>query len=259
MNCTNCGAPVREGDKFCLSCGSPFAGQATPESAYPQPAPVAPVAAAYAPAYEKPMLLVIPVIFSLVGAIMLLVGDFGGWYNYGTYIEETVWINIGSVAIVLILPMAILLFYSAFVSVQALQKPVSRSLILRGSIAAMVVFIVTLLGGIILIAATSDLTNNWLDVGFYGGFFGGLVSATVLWYEYRRMGQAMQPMPAAAYRAPPPAYGQHPQPQPAQPPQPAPYQQPPQPQPPAQPQCRNCRALLQPGVKFCHICGAPQS
>ena len=192
---------------------------------------------------------------------MLLVGDFGGWHNRGYYVEETVWIDAWSIAGVLIIPMAVLLFFVAFASLQAYRSDprVAHKLVLRGLIAALVVFVVTLVGGLVLIAATLDNTNNWLDVGFYGGFFGGLISFIVLAYERKRLGQVLGG-PMAPHQ--PPQY--QPYGQPAQPPQPAPYQQPPQPapaqpQPPAQPQCRNCRALLQPGVKFCHVCGAPQT
>lgn len=250
MNCTNCGAPVGEGVKFCLSCGSPVT---PPQAAPAPPGPYGP-APAHAPMSGQSAVLLIPAIFGIVGAIMLLVGDFGGWHNRGTYIEETVWIDAWSIAGVLIVPMAVLLFFVAIFSLQAYRSDprVAHMLVLRGLIAALVVFIVTLVGGLILIAATWDNTSNWLDVGFFGGVFGGLISLIMLAYERKRLGQVLGG-PMALHRPPQP-YGQ-----PAQPPQSAPYQQSPQPAPPAQPQCRNCRALLQPGVKFCHICGAPQS
>jgi hypothetical protein len=189
---------------------------------------------------------------------MLLVGDFGGWHNEGYYIRETVWIDAWSIAGVLIVPMALLLFFVAFASFQAYKSDlrVAHKLVLRGLIAALVVFIVSLVGGLILIAATWENTSNWLDVGFYGGLFGGLISFIVLAYERKRMGQALgPPVPRAYAPGPAPAYGLQPQ-QPYQqapPPQPAP-----RPQPPAQPVCRNCGTPLQPGTKFCVACGAPQ-
>ena len=257
MNCTNCGAPVGEGVKFCLSCGSPVA---QPQAAPVPPGPYGPAPPAYAPTDEQSPILIIPAIFAVIGGLMLLIGEFGGWYNYSAGTRTYGSIHAETIAIVLILPMALLLFFSAFASLKAYRSslPVARKLVLWGLIASMIVFIVVLIGGIVLLAETWDATSNWLSEGFYGGFFGGLISLIVLAYERKRMGQALGPM-APRQPAQYQPYGQ-----PAQPPQPAPYQQPPQPappqpQPPAQPQCRNCRALLQPGVKFCHICGASQT
>ena len=259
MNCTNCGAPIREGDKFCLSCGSPVA-PAPPQAAPGPPRPYGP-APASAPMGERSPILIIPAIFAIIGGLMLLVGEFGGWYNYSAGVRTYGSIHAETIAIVLILPMTLLLFFSAYASLQAYRSnpPVARKLVLWGLIASMVVFIVVLIGGIVLMAETWDASSNWLSEGFYGGLFGGLISFIVLAYERKRLGQVLGDS-MAPHR--PPQY--QPYGQPAQPPQPAPYQQPPQPapaqpQPPAQLQCGNCRALLQPGVKFCHICGAPQS
>lgn len=257
MNCTNCGAPVGAGVKFCLSCGSPV----TPLQAAPvPPGPYGP-APARAAVDEQSPILIIPAIFAVIGGLMLLIGEFGGWYNYTSGTREYGSIHAETIAIVLILPMTLLLFFSAFASLKAYRSslPVARKLVLWGLIASMIVFIVVLIGGIALLAGTWDATSNWLSEGFYGGFFGGLISFIVLAYERKRLGRVLGG-PMAPRQ--PPQY--QPSGQPAQPPQSAPYQQPPQPappprpQPPAQPQCRNCRALLQPGVKFCHICGAPQ-
>ncbi|MFQ6128711.1 MAG: zinc ribbon domain-containing protein [Thermoplasmata archaeon] len=196
-----------------------------------------------------------PAIFGTIGALLLIFGEFGGWYNYEYYygIREYGSIHAGTIAIVLILPMAILLFFSAFLSIQAYKSDplVARKLVLRGLIASMIVFIVVLIGGIALLAATWDLDSNWLSEGFYGGFFGGLLSAIFLGYEYRRMTRALGPMPAAQYPPPQPYQPYAPPAQPPQPVQPAPE--------PAQPRCANCGAVLQPGVRFCQFCGTPQA
>lgn len=251
MNCMNCGARLREGDKFCLSCGSPIPEM--PAQAPPCPAPVgSPVAPTGSP------ILILPVVFSVIGALMLLIGDFGGWYNYDYYhgIRTWGWINAGTAAIVLLLPMAILMFFAAFASIQAFRSDIytARKLTQRGFIASLVVFIIVIIGGVALIAATWENTSNWLDVGFYGGLFGSLISAIILGYESRRLGRMLGPAPAMPYGPPvaPPPYGQPPQAAPQPPPQPAP---PPQ---PVQPQCRNCGAPIEPGTKFCIICGAHQ-
>jgi hypothetical protein len=217
---------------------------------------------------ERSPILIIPVIFGIIGGIMMIVGDFGGWYNYNAYIgyREWVYINAFSYAAVLILPMAFLLFLSSIFALMAFRSPppVARKLVMRGLVAALIVLIITVIGAVALLAATMDASENWLDVGFYGGFFGSLLTAIVLGFESRRMGQALgPPVPPAYAPGPVPVYAPQPQ-QPYQqaPPQPAPRPQPPQPapppQPPAQPVCRNCGTPLQPGTKFCVACGAPQ-
>ncbi|MFQ5910299.1 MAG: zinc-ribbon domain-containing protein [Thermoplasmata archaeon] len=205
---------------------------------------------------EQSPILIIPAIFGIIGAIMLLVGDFGGWYNYNYYAgyEEWIYVNVFGYAAVLILPMALLLFFSAAVSLKAFRSPppVARKLVQRGLIAALVVLIITVIGAVALLAATMDASDNWLGVGFYGAFFGSLLASILLGYEYKRMGRAMPRPYPAPYQAPPPAYGPYAQPPP---PQPAPQA----PQPPPQPRCTNCGTPLQPGVKFCPTCGAAQA
>lgn len=235
-----------------MSCGSPIA-QAPPQPAQAPPGQFGPPPA-YAPAGGQSAVLLIPAIFGIIGAIMLLVGDFGGWHNEGYYVRETVWIDAWSIAGILIIPMALLLFFVAFASLQAYRSalPVAHRMALWGMMAAMVVFIVTLVGGLILIVATWENTSNWLDVGFYGGFFGGLISFIVLAYERRRMGRALGP---TVPRQPPQPYYQPALHLPTHVMQPSP---PPHPQPPARPTCRNCGAPVEHGTRFCVVCGAPQ-
>jgi hypothetical protein len=203
---------------------------------------------------DRSPILIMPAIFAIIGGLMLLIGEFGGWYNYSASVRTYGSINAETIAIALILPMALLLFFSAFASLQAYRSDlrVARKLVLWGIIASMVVFIVVLIGGIVLLVETSDASDNWLSEGFYGGFFGSLISFIVLAYERKRMGQALGPM--APYQ-PPQHYGQPALHLPAHVAQPVP---PPHPQPPAQPTCRNCGAPIEPSTKFCIACGAPQ-
>lgn len=289
MNCTNCGASVADDAKFCPSCGQGIvsypetpAGQYPPSYADPHQPAVAAM-----PGTENNKLYAIPLIFSFLGALLLIVDDFGGWYSStytgGGYLREWGWINIWTVAAVVIIPLVIALFYCTFISLQVVRSkfPPSLKHVRRGLFVAILVMVVVLVGGAAFIAATWDAAEQWLDLGFYGGFIGSLITAIFFGVEVRRLSPTSQPQPPIpAYIPTPPstteAYGQSeyqapshyeqpPQPQPAYapPPQQPVYQQPPPqqapvppPQAPAQPyQCPNCTAPLQTGAKFCPSCG----
>lgn len=206
-----------------------------------------------------------------MGALLLIFGDFGGWYSstgtgYG-YIREWGSIHIGTVAAVVIVPLVVALFYCAFISLQGLRSsvPIAKKQVRRGFFVALLVLVVVIVGGLALIAATWEAAENWLDLGFYGSFIGSLVTAIFFGAELRRMDQpSIQGPPASAYaQAPIQTYQTYPQTQAQSPPQ---YQQSPQYQPPpaapppqyaAQaPRCPNCNATIQQGAKFCPSCGS---
>jgi hypothetical protein len=292
MNCANCGSPLADSAKFCPTCGQSIISttEAAPEQ-YPsyaaslqQPA-IAPV-----PGTEKNKLYAIPLIFSLVGAILLIVDDFGGWYSSSStgfgYVREWGWINIWTAAAVVIIPLVIAFLYCTFISFLVARSKVPPPLkhVRRAFFVSILVLVVVLVGGAAFIAATWDAAEQWLDLGFYGSAIGSLVSTMFLGMEVRRLTPKEEPQPQYPYPAygptqPPasetypqpeyqvaPQYQQPPAPQPQYAPQPQQpqYQQPQQPQhapapPPQTPthpyQCPNCTAPLQPGARFCPSCG----
>jgi hypothetical protein len=208
-------------------------------------------------------------IFSFLGALLLIVDDFGGWYSstgtgYG-YIREWGWINIWGFAAVVILPLVVALFYCTFISLQAVRSkvPIAKKHVRRGFFVALLVLVVVTVGGFALIAATWEAAENWLDLGFYGSFIGSMITAIFFGVELRRMDQpSYQELAVSGYaQAPPTTYQTYPEPQAQAPPQ---YQQQPQyqPQPAPAPQyaaqaprCPSCGATVQQGAKFCPSCG----
>jgi predicted RNA-binding Zn-ribbon protein involved in translation (DUF1610 family) len=264
---------VADEAKFCPSCGKTIVVYPTSTPSQPPPsygAAAQPVAAA-GPGNERSKLYVIPLVFSFLGALLLVFDDFGGWYSstgtgYGGYIREWGWINAWGFAAVVIIPLAVALFYCSFISLQGLRSsvPIAKKHVRRGFFVALLVLVVVVVGGLALIAATWEAAENWLDLGFYGGFFGSLITAIFFGVELRKMDQPSYQGPSApAYaQAPAQTYQTYPQTE-AQ--APAQYQQPPQYQPqpaPAPqyvaqaPQCPSCGATVQQGAKFCPSCGA---
>lgn len=272
MNCTNCGAPVADEAKFCPSCGNTIVTypESTVSQHHPSYAGTPQPVVATPPGNERSKLFIIPLVFSFLGALLLIFGDFGGWYSststgYG-YIREWGSISILTFAAVVIVPLVVALFYCAFISLQGLRSsvPIAKKLVRRGFFVALLVLVVVIVGGLALIAATWEAAENWLDLGFYGSFIGNLVTAIFFGTELRKMDKPSYQEPAVSgyAPAPPTTYQAYPEPQAQAPPQ---YQQQPQYQPqpaPAPqyaaqaPQCPNCSASIQQGAKFCPSCGS---
>ena len=122
---------------------------------------------------------------SVVGGVLLLVTDFGGWYYRAPYGDIVVdrWGSIGLLSgyFPLVIVFSAALFYSGYVSFTSLRTPSTPSLTraYRGSLA---VFLSLLLTGIIFafLMIVQGLEEWWLDTGFYGGTFGSGLSALLL-------------------------------------------------------------------------------
>ena len=129
--------------------------------------------------------LVGQVIASSVGAILLAVGDFGGYYYFDYYnkIEIYGYIFLGSgffSSILILLGIGGLLFalHAAVKSLKAkddfsmtvLKENAHRSIKGAGFTAALSAI------GAILFIVNSSGTEFWLDSGFYGAFIGGLLT-----------------------------------------------------------------------------------
>ena len=127
-------------------------------------------------------------IFSLIGGILLLVMDFGGWYAYNYYAGVRSWGYIGlndlPSGLIFIIP-AFFLFYCTWISLKALKNTniiPNKNSIRLGFLLSLMVFLLALIGGIIFILTLGNVTDWWFDGGFYGGLIGGLFTSIFLFF-----------------------------------------------------------------------------
>src|SRR5712691_2422636 len=97
-------------------------------------------------------------ITSLVGAVLLILEDFAGWYNYGYYVQSWGWIGLnletplGAVLIALVVG---LLFYCAYISLRGLRLKgqMDKRTMGFGLISSSAAFAIVLLGAVAFVAA----------------------------------------------------------------------------------------------------------
>ena len=132
-------------------------------------------------------------IFSLIGGILLLVMDFGGWYVYNYYAGFRSWNYIGlnelPGGLIIIIP-ALFLFYCTWISLKALQNTniaPNKKTIRLGFFLSLVVFLLALIGGIIFILTLGEVSDWWFDGGFYGGLIGGLFTSIFFYFILKNL------------------------------------------------------------------------
>ncbi|PWI47641.1 hypothetical protein CEE45_10770 [Candidatus Heimdallarchaeota archaeon B3_Heim] len=128
-------------------------------------------------------------ITSVIGAALLLFGDFAGWYWWDQYVEVTVWIGIyldfspSNLLVTPILLVAVaLLAFCAYVSYLGLMDNLEDSFSRFGIFAAIAAIGIQL--GVFMIFALINIIEDnawWPDVGFYGGVIGGALTLTFLY------------------------------------------------------------------------------
>ncbi len=180
MYCNKCGAENPDSCSFCKQCGEPSdltdscVNKATPGRA--------------APAYYVGALIT-----SMIGAVLLIVTDFGWWYtrDYYYHTEEWGWVNLTASAwsgFIISLLIAGLLF-CAYVSFRGLRSPeaIPRKMVRTSFLVALGVTILTIIGGIVFAVAVSDTTEWDFDAGFYGGLIGGILTTVFTKIALRHM------------------------------------------------------------------------
>jgi hypothetical protein len=216
------------------------------------------------------------------GFMLLILTDFGGWYNYNYYAGYQEWGYIGvsnPITLVIMIVLGLPFLYSAVISLKGAMNansltPKAVSLAFYLSVIELILVFV---GAVIFVAAVSGSDDWWFGAGFYGPAIGGILTVVCLFaarktyrgvilppYQYPQVApagavqfQAQQP----PIYLPPPQVGYQPGSQSAYPPgyQP-PAVGPPSPNQPTgqqgpQPYIQN-QQHLPAGVRFCRRCGA---
>lgn len=217
------------------------------------------------------------------GFMLLILTDFGGWYNYNYYAGYQEWGYIGvsnPVTLAIMIVLGLPFVYTAVISLKGAMNPNSLAprVVSLAFYLSIIELILVIVGAVIFVAAVSGSDDWWFGAGFYGPAIGGILTVVCLFAarkmyrgvllpppqhpQYASAG-AMQyqgyqplmhtPQPQVGYQTGGPQSPYQPvyQPTAAQgpPPYPAMGQQGPQPQIQSPPQSPA-------GAKFCRRCGA---
>ena len=135
-------------------------------------------------------------IITALSGIMMIVDDFGGGYwNNGTT-EGWFWLSAWNSVwgFLIIMPMALAMFYMAYWSSSAMRDPsiITVSQLKRFFMASLAIGGFMLLLGIIFAGymIAEDYNDWWLDVAFYGGFIGGFLAA-LMFHQAKKQAEAM--------------------------------------------------------------------
>ncbi len=135
-------------------------------------------------------------IITALSGIMMIVDDFGGGYWRNEYTEGWFWLSawdsIGGFLI--IIPMALAMFYMAYWSSSAMRDPnlITISQLKRFFMISLGIGVFTLFLGIVFAAVMiiDDYNDWWFDVGFYGGLIGGFLAA-LIFLQAKKQAEAM--------------------------------------------------------------------
>jgi hypothetical protein len=142
------------------------------------------------------------IITALVGAIMLIVGDFAGAYwssgGVGTWIYVYATHNLWSALI--LIPLAFGLLFCAYIAKDGLKAPLPLGRLRTGLVISSVVTVIIFVLGLIFVgvAISEEWNDWWIGPGGWGGLFGGLLTAM---FFYMALKQAKAT--AAPYQMPP--------------------------------------------------------
>jgi hypothetical protein len=137
-------------------------------------------------------------IITALSGILMLVDDFGGgyWYDYYNGIRGWVYLGVWNTwwGFLLIMPMALVMFYMAFWSSKAMRDPrvITVSQLKRFLYYSLGVFGFMLVLGIVWVAyaVSNEYDDWWLDTAFYGGAVGGLL-ASLIFYQAGKQAEAL--------------------------------------------------------------------
>lgn len=122
---------------------------------------------------------------SVVGFLLLILTDFGGWYSYSYYYGISEWGYVGPSSPLGFLGMFILglpLLYCAVISLKGVRNPdsITQGTVSRAFKLSVLELAVVFIGAIAFVIAVSGADDWWFGAGFYGSAIGGVLTAICL-------------------------------------------------------------------------------
>ena len=136
----------------------------------------------------------VAILTSALGAVLLLAFDFG-WFNASNYyLGVYIWGGIGAWNGLISLPIlisAFLLLYCMGISILVLKNPEKipdKKYVTYGLYASILVFILSIIGGIVF-AVEMTIDDAWwnFDAGFYGGIIGSFLTAILFFLGLKKL------------------------------------------------------------------------
>jgi hypothetical protein len=121
-------------------------------------------------------------ITSVLGAILIVLFDFAGWYNYDAYnlVESWGYIDFSFEnllvfpIILIVIGCLVLCTYFSYIGLSSSVKKLDPQQLQFGLIAASMAFVTVLIGGIVfvIVMLMDEPTSWWFGAGFYGSLIG---------------------------------------------------------------------------------------
>ncbi len=116
-------------------------------------------------------------IVSLIGSVLIFVTEFSGYWTS----ILTAWIGVDSAAAIILVPLALFLFYSVVINLLLIANPEkirNKNLIVLAKFFCLITFVLCIIGGIVFVAIVEidNVSGWWFGPAFYGGVIGGLLS-----------------------------------------------------------------------------------
>ena len=136
----------------------------------------------------------VAILTSAVGGVLLLAFDFG-WFNASNYyLGVYIWGGIGAWNGLISLPIlisAFLLLYCMGISILVVKSPEKipdKKYVTYGFYASILVFILSIIGGIVF-AVEMTIDDAWwnFDAGFYGGIIGSFLTAILFFLGLKNL------------------------------------------------------------------------
>lgn len=157
---------------------------------------------------SRSALFVGALIGSGAGFLLLILTDFGGWYNYYYYAgyQESGYVGVSNpVTLLGMIVLGLPFLYCAAISLKGATSPNSlapRTVSIAFYLSVTEVILV-FVGAAIFVAAVSGSDSWWLGAGFYGSAIGGILAVVCLFAARRVTRSAAPPSPQYPQVAPP--------------------------------------------------------